>query len=251
MTSTRPRAAGAAPRARRRPTEAAADAVRAAARGDADMTDCQTARSAGELAGGQPRRASPPASRPSASCWCTCCSGSGPASRCCSSTRSITSRRPIAYRDEIAGRWNLNLVNLRAAEPRAGPVAARARRRAAARTRSSRCSRALAGLRRVVHRPAARSSRRRRADLAGDRAVRAADRQGAAQGQPARAVDDEGRVELRARRTTFRCCRSTTAATPASAASRARRCRPNRATSGRAAGRGQKLECGIHIDAVK
>ena len=59
---------------------------------------------------------------------------------------------------------------------------------------------------------------------------------GPAEGQPARALDDEGRVGLRARRTTFRCCRSTTAATPASAASPARRCRPTRRTSARAAG---------------
>ena len=44
---------------------------------------------------------------------------------------------------------------------------------------------------------------------------------------------------LREDATTFRCCRSTTSATPASAASRARRCRSIPPTSDRAAGRAE------------
>ena len=51
---------------------------------------------------------------------CTCCARCSRTSRCSSSTRFITSRRRYAYRDELAARWKLNLVNLRAAEPAPG-----------------------------------------------------------------------------------------------------------------------------------
>jgi phosphoadenosine phosphosulfate reductase len=56
---------------------------------------------------------------------------------------------------------------------------------------------------------------------------------------------------LREDATAFRCCRSTTAGTPASAASRARRLplEPGNERSGRWGG--QKLECGIHIQPVE
>ena len=73
------------------------------------------------------------------------------------------------------------------------------------------------------------------------------DGQGAPQGQPARRRGRRRMSGRTPRRTTFRCCRSTSSATPASAASRARRCRvdPSDDRSGR--WQGQKLECGIHI----
>ena len=55
---------------------------------------------------------------------------------------------------------------------------------------------------------------------------------------------------VRAARTTSRCCRSTIRATPASAASRARRCRSIRRTTRSGRWQGQKLECGIHLKPV-
>ena len=78
------------------------------------------------------------------------------------------------------------------------------------------------GLRHLVHGAAARPVAVARQPPA-RRAVHAEERQGAAQGQSARRVDDEATSGSTRRRTTSRCCRSTSLATRASAASRAPR----------------------------
>ena len=168
-----------AARARRPRTEAeAVDAVRQRARGAAAVIDgppsivASRARSRGETPcvtsqlPGRGRRAGR-----------TCSASCGRTSRCCSSRRCTTSPQTLAYRDEIAARWKLNLVNLRAAEPsvglwqtstddccarhKVGPLFARARR-----------------LRHLVHRAAARAVAVARQPGA-RRAVRAAERQDA------------------------------------------------------------------------
>ena len=41
-------------------------------------------------------------------------------SRCCFSRRFTTSPQTLTYRDEIAAKWNLNLINLKAPEPSVG-----------------------------------------------------------------------------------------------------------------------------------
>ena len=165
------------------------------------------------------------------------------ASRCCSSTPSHHFAETYAYRDEIAARWELNLINLRAERALAGAVAAE-HAACCARHKVEPLFRALAGLRRVVHRAAARSVAEPR-QSAGGRAVHAADRQVAAQDQPARAAGRPGTcgpTRKRARHSAAAALRRR--ATRASAASRARRCRSIRATIGRAAGAARSSNAG-------
>ena len=163
--------------------------------------------------------------------------------------RSIISRRPMRIATTSPARWNLNLVNLRSERPALGLW--QQDTSACCGTPQGRAAvPRAAGLRRVVHRPAAAAVAEPR-QSPGDRAVRAADRQGPAQGQPAGGSGRRRTCGATPRSTTSRCCRSTTAAIPASAASRARRCRRNRANERSGRWGGQKLECGIHIGASK
>ena len=179
---------------------------------------------------------------------CTCCARSGPTSRCCSSTRSITSTQTYAYRDELAQRWDLNLVNLRAAEPAPG-CGRRAPRRAARATRWSRSSRRSEAT--TSGSPGCAASSRRRARTCRRSSRSPAERQGdSAKDQPAGALDDAGRVGVREG-----------ARHSAAAALRARlhqhRLRAVHVAAARSANprsgrwQGQKLECGIHIQAKK
>ena len=92
------------------------------------------------------------------------------------------------------------------------------------------------GVRHLVHRAAARPVAVTRQPAA-RRAVHAEERQGA-DARSARWRSGRGRMSgSTRRRTTFRCCRSTSLAIRASAASPAPRCRSIRRTRGRAAGR--------------
>ena len=85
-----------------------------------------------------------------------------------------------------------------------------------------------------------------RANLQEVEAVPAAERQDdLAQSAPLAGVDGAGRLELREASTTSRCCRSTSWATRASAASRARPCRSIRTTRARAAGRARSSSAGF------
>ena len=168
-----------------------------------------------------------------------------PAFRCCSSTRSTTSRRPYAYRDEIAARWNLNLVNLRPASRQLG-LWQQDTQACCARTRSSRCSarcRTTTCGSRAAARPVTEPRR-----PAGDRAVRAADRERSCARSARWRVDDEGRLDLRQAHdipllplyelgyTSIGCEPCTSLPVD-----------PGNERSGRWGG--QKLECGIHIQA--
>ena len=103
------------------------------------------------------------------------------------------------------------------------------------------------GLRHLVHGAAPRSVAVAR-EPEGSRAVPAAGqgRSRASRRSPAGTRATSGSTR---RTTTSRCCRSTSSATRASAASRAprRRSIPNNPRSGR--WKGEKLECGIHIQA--
>ena len=76
-----------------------------------------------------------------------------------------------------------------------------------------------------------------RADARRGRAVHAADRHGRCARSARSRLDGPRTSGPTRRRTTSRCCRSTSSATPASAASRARRCRSIRPTNARADGR--------------
>ena len=177
------------------------------------------------------------ASRPSASCSCTCCARSRPDIPVLFLDTVHHFAETYAYRDELAAEWGLNLVNLRAAEPRAGAVAAGHARRAAAAQGGAAVRRAR-GLRRVVHRAAPRPVARRAPTSSEVEPFTLPTGNGAPQGQPARALDARRTCWAYAQaRTTSRSCRSTSWATRASAASRARRCRSTRPTSARAAGR--------------
>ena len=66
------------------------------------------------------RPASRRAFRPSAWSSRICSAASGPTSPSCFSTRSIISRKSCRTRDDLTRRWGLNLINLRATEPRVG-----------------------------------------------------------------------------------------------------------------------------------
>ena len=64
--------------------------------------------------------ASPRAFRPRTWCWCTCCAKRQPDIPVLFLDTFHHFAETLAYRDELAARWNLNLVNLRAAEPAVG-----------------------------------------------------------------------------------------------------------------------------------
>ena len=152
----------------------------------------------------------------------------------------------LAYRDEIASKWGLNLITLRAAEPAPGLwqqdlKACCGKHKVRAAVRRARAPRHL------VHRTSPRPVPDPR-DARADRVVHAPDRHGASQGQPAGALAARRTSGRTPRRTRSLSCRSTNWATPASAASRARRSRldPSNDRSGRWGG--QKLECGIHLE---
>jgi len=100
-----------------------------------------------------------------------------------------------AYRDELAAQWTLNLVNLRAAEPKAGNYGARARRRAAHATRSARCSRRSSSTTSGYGATARTVALAR--ESPGGRAVPAAERQDDPARQPAGRVDRSRRVGVR------------------------------------------------------
>ena len=181
------------------------------------------------------RRASRPASRPNASC-------------CVHMLRQVRPDIPVLfldtvhhfaqtlrYRDEMAARGSSTWSTCgRRAGARA--VADESTEACCARHKVGPLFGALERLRHLVHRPAARSVALAR-EPAGSRAVHAC--------RPARSLRkvsplahvDAPRTSGATRRTTTsRCCRSTSSATPASAASRARRCR---STSNERSGRWQ------------
>ena len=149
----------------------------------------------------------------------------------------------LAYRDELAARWGLNLITCGRPEPQPGLWQQRARRRAARGTRSSRSSRALEDYD-TWFTALRRDQSPSRANLQEVEPFRLPSGTDPAQGQPARRVDHARTSGPTPRRTTSRCCRSTSSATPASAASRARRCRSIPSTRARAAGRARSSNAG-------
>ena len=196
------------------------------------MTDAAGARAGSTVDGRQPR-ASRRASRPNAWCWSTCFARSAPTSRCSSSIRCTISPRPTSIAIELAERWGLNLVTLRAPAPSPGLW----------RTDTHECC--------AVHKvgplfaaleattsgsPAFAASSRRAGPTSRSRTVHAGLGR-ASCGRSARSPRGPPRTSgTTRRRTTFRCSRSTTVATRASAASRARPCRWIRQTRARGAG---------------
>ena len=167
---------------------------------------------------------------------------SNPASRCCSSTRCITSPRPIAYRDELARRWGLNLVTLRAA------------------SRSPDCGARTRGLLRAPQSGAAVRARSQ-TTTSGSRACAAISHRAAptcrrwsrSRCRPARCCGRSVRWRAGRRKRVWAYARQHdipllplyAQATRASAASRARRCRSSRRTIGRAAGAGRSSSAGF------
>ena len=152
----------------------------------------------------------------------------------------------LAYRDELTARWGLNLINLQAKTPSVGLWQAESTEACCKRHKVEPLFSALEGydtwftaLRRDQSPSRANlqevePSSCREDDLARRAACR---------------LDGTRRVGIREGSTTSRCCRSTNWATRASAASRARQLPfdPENPRSGR--WQGQKLECGIHIQA--
>ena len=153
-----------------------------------------------------------------------CCASRGPTSRCSFSRRSIIFRRRSPYRDEMTAKWGLNLINLRAAEPRRRPLGNREHAGLLRAPQGRAALRRARALRRLVHGAAPRSVAVARKP-AGGRAVQAAERDGDRRVGAARLLDGARRVEIRqgARHRAAAAC--TSWATRASAASRARRSR--------------------------
>ncbi len=135
------------------------------------------------------------ASRPNASCSCISSGNCARTFRSCSSTPSIIFPRPTPTREQIAERWGLNLVTLRAEAPAPGLW----QRGHACLLRPAQGRAALRGARaprRVVHGASARTiANARRLDRG--RAVRAGVRQNAAEGQSPREMDDQRGLGLR------------------------------------------------------
>ena len=153
----------------------------------------------------------------------------------------------LTYRDDLAERWGLNLVNLRAAEPAVGLWQQDTKACCGAAQGGAALRRARAA-RRVVHGTAARAvGVARRA--AGNRAVPAVGRSDDPQGEPARRPGRRRRCGRTPRRTTSRCCRSmklgytSVGCEPCTTLP----LDPSNERSGR--WQGQKLECGIHMQA--
>ena len=155
----------------------------------------------------------------------------------------------LTYRDEIVAAWKLNLINLRAPEPSVG-LWQTSTDDCCARHKVGPLFAALEGYD-TWFTGLRREQSASRANLQHDRAVHAEERKDPPQGQSAGGVDDEGRVAVREG-----------ARHPAAAALRARLLEHRlravhvaaaaiRTTRARAAGSGQKLECGIHIEPVK
>ena len=150
-----------------------------------------------------------------------------------------------AYRDEIAGRWNLNLVNLRADEPRAG-LWQQSTQACCGTHKVEPLFRALqdydvwfTGLR--------RQQSPSRANLQEVEPFALPTGKVAAQGEPAGARGRRRTCGPTRGSTTFRCCRSTTAGYTSIGCEPCTSlpAEPGNERSGRWAG--QKLECGIHI----
>ena len=148
----------------------------------------------------------------------------GPTCRSCSWTRCHHFAETYAYRDEIAARWNLNLVNAAGRRAAAGTLAAE-HQACCARHKVEPLFRALAGYD-MWFTGLRREQSPSRAESAGSRALRTAERQDrCARSARLPTWTTNARSGLTPRRTIFRCCRCTTRATPASDASPARRCR--------------------------
>ena len=212
------------------------------------MTDVHTL-VADQLVGGRRPVRRPRASRPNASCSCTCCARCARTFRSCSSTPSIISPRPTPIRDEIAERWGLNLVTLRADSASARTLAARTRVPAATGHKVGPLFAALedydvwfTGLRREQS-PTRAEPRRGRAVRAGVRQNRCGRSARSPGGRPERSGTTR-------RRTTSRCSRSidlgytSIGCEPCTTLP----LDPSDERSGRWGG--QKRECGIHIQPV-
>ena len=150
----------------------------------------------------------------------------------------------LAYRDEMAARYELNLVNLRAAEPKVGLWQTESTDACCARHKVGPLFSALEALRRLVHGAAPRSVAEP-GEPPGSRAVPAAERQRHPEGRPLAALDRARRVAVRQGPRHPAAARSTSSATRASAASRARRCRSIRTIRARAAGRARSSSAGF------
>ena len=166
----------------------------------------------------------------------------GPTSRCCSSTRCTTSPRRTLPR-----RARGSVGTQPGDAPGRGTVARTLAREHAGLLRAAQGRTALRGargLRHLVHRTAPRTIAVAR------ESGRKSSRSPADGGQTLRKVSPLARWTTQTsgatrRRTTSRCCRSTIAATPASAASRARRCRSIRPTSAPAGGAARSSSAGF------
>ena len=150
----------------------------------------------------------------------------------------------LTYRDEMAQAWGLNLINLRAAEPRVGLWEAESTEACCARHKVGPLFSALEGydvwftaLRRDQSASRATSQEVEPFRLPSGKTIQRV--------APAGRVDGEGRLGATRSSTAFRCCRCTTSATRASAASRARRCRSTRRTRARDAGRARSSSAGF------
>ncbi len=102
----------------------------------------------------------------------------------------------LAYRDELAAKWGLKLVNLHAAEPRLGLWNTESTQACCAHHKVGPLFSALERLRRLVHGAAARPVAIAR-QPAGSRTVHAAERQGDSAGGAARLLDDARRLAIR------------------------------------------------------
>ena len=166
-------------------------------------------------------------------------------SRCCSSRRSITSRRRYAYRDEIAREVEPEPRQPARARAVARPVADEHRRLLRA-PQSRTALRRARSVRHLVHRAAARPVAVARQPAA-RRAVHAAERQGAAEGQPAGAsgrrkdVWDYAKAHDIPLLPLYELGYSSIGCEPCTSLP----LDPSNPRSGR--WQGQKLECGIHI----
>ena len=180
------------------------------------------------------RRASPRASRQSASCSRTCCVQQRPDVPVLFLDTFHHFAETLEYRDEMTRKWNLNLITLRAAQPRPGLWEAESTDACCRATRWSRCLPRSRATTCGSPRCAAISRRRARTCRKSNRSGCRAERSSSAS---ARWPRGPRRMSGRTRdSTTSRCCRSTIWATRASAASPARHFRSTPPTRGRAGG---------------
>ena len=192
----------------------------------------------------RPLPASPPAFRPSASSSCTCCASVEPRHPGAVSRHRAPLRRDLRLPGRARRALGTEPGDASRRGAGAGPVAdstdgllRAAQSRSAVRARSRGYDIWFTGLRREQSPSRAPLGEVEPFTLPTVRCC----------GRSARspAWTTQGRVELREGARRFRCCRSTPAATRASAASRARRCRSIRRTSDRADGAARSSSAGF------